>query len=199
MGFLGAALGGLLGLGGAAINASQMPDYEDIAKENRKFQERENKINRDFGLHLLNISRPAISSKDLGNLLFAQNEQAYNQQINSGLKAALLQNTRTGSPYSAHRIAQDYSSEAATQRGDRAAQARLQGIMGVLPGAAALQTAGTLGHTPAPQMDLQNIRPNTQWGDLMGGAGALFSSLMRQYGGGMSGSPVTTAVGNMGF
>lgn len=165
---------GIAGLGssilGGISNAQNLPDYEQINKDNIKFTQEQNQINRDFALHLLQLGTPDLSSKEMGDLLFSQNEAAYNKQFQQGLADTLRNNMRQGSPYSGAQITSDWANTAASERGDRRASSTLQGILGVLPGAATLQSASNLyGQTQAPQATAQ-YSP-TQTGSALGSLG----------------------------
>ena len=109
---------GIAGLGssilGGISNAMNLPDYEQINKDNIKFTQEQNQINRDFALHLLQLGTPDLSSKEMGDLLFSQNEAAYNKQFQQGLADTLRNNMRQGSPYSGAQITSDWANTAAS-------------------------------------------------------------------------------------
>lgn len=193
-------LDGAFGLAGSAISAKAQ---KDIAEKNIKAQERaqdlaaaiarenmaatkgENQTQRDFGLKLLDMSKPNLGSKELGDLIFSQDEQANNEAMDRGLATTLRQNLRTGSPLSAADIAAKFSEQSAAARGDRRSQATLKGILGTLPGAAAQQSAGALFgstqtplNTYQPQAILQDPK-QTNIGDLIALAGFSLPSMAK--------------------
>jgi hypothetical protein len=128
------------------------------ADQNAKIIAAENQKNRDFALQLLNMSRPQISPTDLGNMLFAQNEQQYQKQQGIQLQSALRQNLRAGSPVSGADITGAMINDSAKTLGDRRVDATLKGITGTLPGAAAIQSAANL-YSPS-QLPLTQYIPN---------------------------------------
>ena len=186
------AIGGVgASLLGGMSNAQNLPDYEQINKDNIKFQQEQNATQRDFALHLLQLGTPDLSSKEMGDLLYSQGEAAYNKQFQRGLGDTLRNNMRQGSPYSGAQITSDWANTAASERADRRSSSTLQGILGVLPGASTLQTAGNLyGQTQAPQATGQYVPSQTGAGlSSLGYSLGQLSSLFAK-------SPTGTSTGN---
>jgi hypothetical protein len=166
---IGALVGGGLGLasgfmGGQAAGQTAH-DIREAQKRNIAFQQAENAKNRAFAEHLLDISHPQMSGADLGNLLFSQGEHEAKRTTDNALAMALRQNLRSGAPMSATDLIGGVTRAQAGQWADRASQSRLQGIMGVLPGAAAIQTAGGVSKGIAPQLNLDATNLSSQLGN----------------------------------
>jgi hypothetical protein len=194
---LGELIGGGMALAGSAISAKAQKDIAEknikaqeqanalnaqLARENMAGTERENNTKRDFALRTLDMSKPDLSSKELSDLLFSQGEQGFNEQSDRGLAMTLRRNLRTGSPLSAGDIAAKFNERAAAARGDRRSESQLKGILGVLPGAAAQQSAaGLYGSTQTPQNTFQQQpvgTPNTaNVGDFLSMAGYMLPGM----------------------
>jgi len=157
-----------------------------LARENMAGTDRENNTKRDFALRTLDMSHPNLSSQELGDLLFSQGEQGFNEQSDRGLAMTLRRNMRTGSPLSSADIAAKFNERAAAARGDRRSESKLKGILGVLPGAAAQQSAASLyGSTQTPQNTFQSQPIQSQYtpglGELVGLAGYQIPGLMKAF------------------
>lgn len=143
-------LGGLAGLWGSQGAAG---DLKDLAKENRKAIGAANTSNRSFADQLLAMSHPDMSGSDLGNLMFSQGENEAQRQHDTDLATTLRQNLRSGAPLSTTDVIGGFDRQNANQWADRRSSATLQGLMGVLPSGAAIQTAGSLGRALPETMD----------------------------------------------
>jgi hypothetical protein len=203
----------LFGIGGVAQAGASLASaalaakaQKDIAEKNIKAQEQANALNaalarenmagtttenntkRDFALRTLDMSKPDLSSKELSDLLFSQGEQGFNEQSDRGLAMTLRRNMRTGSPLSSADIAAKFNERAAAARGDRRSESQLKGILGVLPGAAAQQSAASLyGSTQTPQNTFQSQPIQTPYtpgaGELLGLAGYQIPGLLQAFSG----------------
>jgi hypothetical protein len=78
-------------------------------------------------------------------LLFQQGEGEATRQHDIDLATTLRQNLRSGSPLSTTDIIGGFDRQNAGQWQDKMAEAKLKGILGVLPGASALNIAGSCG------------------------------------------------------
>ena len=186
MAWIGPAIGAAGSILGGAMNAQSQGDVEKqmlkVAKYNAEQQAKENEIQRQFALKLLDMSHPQMTGDELGDLLFAQGQGEYNEQSNKAMQMALRQNMRLGMPTSANKITAGFAGENAKGMADRRSASTLQGIMGVLPGATAQQVAGGLYKTPAPVMAQtgQFSQPNA-WGDVITGIGQNLGGLWDKY------------------
>jgi hypothetical protein len=93
-----------------------------------------------------------MSGQDLGALLFQQGQGEATRQHDIDLATTLRQNIRSGSPLSTTDIMGGFDRQNAGQWQDKMADAKLKGMLGVLPGASALNIAGSVGKGEAPQM-----------------------------------------------
>jgi hypothetical protein len=93
-----------------------------------------------------------MSGQDLGALLFQQGQGEATRQHDIDLATTLRQNIRSGAPLSATDIMGGFDRQNAGQWQDKMADAKLKGMLGVLPGASALNIAGSVGKGEAPQM-----------------------------------------------
>lgn len=185
---MGFGLGGLVsagaGLLGGAMNAraaSQASEqFEKVAKINAEAAARENAIQREFALKLLDMSRPQMSADELGDLLFSQGQQTYNENQNRMLQATLRNNLRQGMPVSNADIMSRFADEGARSMADRRADATLKGITGTLPGAAAIQSAASL-YQPAAIPQMQAAPPNYTTGNTIMALGGTLTNLLNQY------------------
>jgi hypothetical protein len=127
-------------------------DQKQLAKLNARLVAEQNAKNQAWAEHILDISHPQMSGQDLGNLLFQQGEGEATRQHDIDLATTLRQNLRSGSPLSTTDIMGGFDRQNAGQWQDKLAEARLKGMLGVLPGASALNIAGSVGKGEAPQM-----------------------------------------------
>jgi hypothetical protein len=152
----GTLIGAGLGLGAGLLGGSEAGatahDQKQLAKLNARLQAEQNAKNQAWAEHILNISHPQMSGQDLGNLLFQQGEGEATRQHDIDLATTLRQNLRSGSPLSTTDIMGGFDRQNAGQWQDKLAEARLKGMLGVLPGASALNIAGSVGKGEAPQM-----------------------------------------------
>jgi hypothetical protein len=152
----GALIGGGLGLAGGlmggAAAGSTYHDQKKLAELNAKLQAEQNAKNQAWAEHILDISHPQMSGEDLGALLFQQGQGEATRQHDIDLATTLRQNLRSGSPLSTTDIMGGFDRQNAGQWQDKMADARLKGMLGVLPGASALNIAGAVGKGQAPQM-----------------------------------------------
>jgi hypothetical protein len=149
---IGAGLGLASGLMGGAEAGSTYHDQKKLAELNAKLQAEQNAKNQAWAEHILDISHPQMSGQDLGALLFQQGQGEATRQHDIDLATTLRQNLRSGSPLSTTDIMGGFDRQNAGQWQDKMADARLKGILGVLPGASALNIAGSVGKGEAPQM-----------------------------------------------
>src|SRR4051794_38555936 len=151
-----ALIGGGLGLAGGLLGGSEAGqtyhDQKKLAELNAKLQAEQNAKNQAWAEHILDISHPQMSGEDLGALLFQQGQGEATRQHDIDLATTLRQNLRSGSPLSSTDIMGGFDRQNAGQWQDKMAEARLKGILGVLPGASALNIAGAVGKGEAPQM-----------------------------------------------
>ena len=191
-----AAIPAVAGLIGGAMNArsaSQAQEqFLDVAKYNAQAAAKENAIQREFALKLLDMSRPQMSADELGDLLFSQGQAAYHDQSDRMLQATLRNNLRQGMPTSNAEIVSRFADQGAKSMADRRADATLKGITGTLPGAAAMQSAAAL-YQPAAVPQMQAPGPNYTTGNTIMALGGTLGNLLRQYQGGGGGS---TGLGN---
>ena len=176
---LGSIIGGKM-QANAAADAEK--NFLKVAKYNAESAAKENAIQRAFAEKLLQMSRPQMSPDELGDLLFAQGQGAYNDQSNKMLQATLRNNLRQGMPTSNTSILSSFADRAATSMGDRRSDATLKGITGTLPGAAAIQAASNL-YTPAAVPQMAAPGPNYVPGNALMGVAGTLSGLLAQYGG----------------
>jgi hypothetical protein len=152
----GTLIGAGLGLGAGLLGGSEAGatahDQKQLAKLNAKLQAEQNAKNQAWAEHILDISHPQMSGQDLGALLFQQGEGEATRQHDIDLATTLRQNLRSGSPLSTTDIMGGFDRQNAGQWQDKLADARLKGMLGVLPGASALNIAGSVGKGEAPQM-----------------------------------------------
>lgn len=149
---IGAGVGLLGGLMGGAEAGATAHDQKQLAKLNARLVAEQNAKNQAWAEHILDISHPQMSGQDLGNLLFQQGEGEATRQHDIDLATTLRQNLRSGSPLSTTDIMGGFDRQNAGQWQDKLAEARLKGMLGVLPGASALNIAGSVGKGEAPQM-----------------------------------------------
>jgi hypothetical protein len=149
---IGAGLGLVGGLMGGAEAGQTYHDQKKLAELNAKLQAEQNAKNQAWAEHILDISHPQMSGQDLGNLLFQQGQGEATRQHDIDLATTLRQNLRSGSPLSTTDIMGGFDRQNAGQWQDKLAEARLKGMLGVLPGASALNIAGSVGKGEAPQM-----------------------------------------------
>jgi hypothetical protein len=152
----GTLIGAGLGLGAGLLGGSEAGatahDQKQLAKLNARLVAEQNAKNQAWAEHILDISHPQMSGQDLGNLLFQQGEGEATRQHDIDLATTLRQNLRSGSPLSTTDIMGGFDRQNAGQWQDKLADARLKGMLGVLPGASALNIAGSVGKGEAPQM-----------------------------------------------
>jgi hypothetical protein len=152
----GTLIGAGLGLGAGLLGGSEAGatahDQKQLAKLNARLVAEQNAKNQAWAEHILDISHPQMSGQDLGNLLFQQGEGEATRQHDIDLATTLRQNLRSGSPLSTTDIMGGFDRQNAGQWQDKLADARLKGMLGVLPGASALNIAGSVGAGRAPQM-----------------------------------------------
>jgi hypothetical protein len=149
---IGAGLGLAGGLMGGAAAGSTYHDQKKLAELNAKLQAEQNAKNQAWAEHILDISHPQMSGQDLGALLFQQGQGEATRQHDIDLATTLRQNLRSGSPLSTTDIMGGFDRQNAGQWQDKMVDAKLKGILGVLPGASALNIAGSVGEGKAPQM-----------------------------------------------
>lgn len=154
----GTVIGAGLGLAGSLLGGQAAGqtyhDAKQLAEKNAQLQMEINRQNQAWAQHILDISHPQMSGTDLGNLLFSQGQQEATRQHDIDLATTLRQNLRAGSPMSTGDVIGAFDRQNAGQWQDKLASARLQGILGVLPGASALNIAGAVGKGTAPQINL---------------------------------------------
>jgi hypothetical protein len=152
----GTAIGAGLGIAGGLLGGSEAGatyhDQKKLAELNAKLQAEQNAKNQAWAEHILDISHPQMSGEDLGALLFQQGQGEATRQHDIDLATTLRQNLRSGAPLSTTDIIGGFDRQNAGQWQDKMADARLKGILGVLPGASALNIAGAVGKGEAPQM-----------------------------------------------
>jgi hypothetical protein len=152
----GVAIGAGLGLAGGLLGGSEAGqtyhDQKKLAELNAKLQAEQNAKNQAWAEHILDISHPQMSGQDLGALLFQQGQGEATRQHDIDLATTLRQNIRSGSPLSSTDIMGGFDRQNAGQWQDKMAEARLKGMLGVLPGASALNIAGSVGKGEAPQL-----------------------------------------------
>lgn len=152
----GTLIGGGLGLASGLLGGSEAGatyhDQKKLAELNAKLQAEQNAKNQAWAEHILDISHPNMTGQQLGDLLFSQGQQEATRQHDIDLATTLRQNIRAGAPLSTADIMGGFDRQNAGQWQDKLASARLQGILGVLPGASALNIAGAVGKGTAPQM-----------------------------------------------
>lgn len=170
------SIGGAL-LGANAISQSSKQN-QNIANQNLQFQMANAKANRDYGREIINMSKPDMSADELTGLLLQTGEQEANKQRDRNMHQLTTQYGRAGMPSSANDIIARAMAEMASGQGDRGVDARLKGIMGVLPGAAGLQIGGSLMNNPAPVNTFQS-QPNMGWPLAVAGIGNLMGDLFR--------------------
>jgi hypothetical protein len=149
---IGAGLGLAGGLMGGAEAGQTYHDQKKLAELNARLQAEQNAKNQAWAEHILDISHPQMSGEDLGALLFQQGQGEATRQHDIDLATTLRQNIRSGAPLSTTDIMGGFERQNAGQWQDKMADARLKGILGVLPGASALNIAGSVGKGEAPQM-----------------------------------------------
>jgi hypothetical protein len=149
---IGAGVGLLGGLMGGAEADATAHDQKQLAKLNARLVAEQNAKNQAWAEHVLDISHPQMSGQDLGALLFQQGEGEATRQHDIDLATTLRQNVRSGAPLSTTDIMGGFDRQNAGQWQDKMADAKLKGILGVLPGASALNIAGSVGRGTAPQM-----------------------------------------------
>jgi hypothetical protein len=149
---IGAGLGLAGGLMGGAEAGQTYHDQKKLAELNARLQAEQNAKNQAWAEHILDISHPQMSGQDLGALLFQQGQGEATRQHDIDLATTLRQNVRSGAPLSTTDIMGGFARQNAGQWQDKMADARLKGILGVLPGASALNIAGSVGKGEAPQM-----------------------------------------------
>jgi hypothetical protein len=149
---IGAGVGLLGGLMGGAEAGQTYHDQKKLAELNAKLQAEQNAKNQAWAQHILDISHPQMSGQDLGALLFQQGQGEATRQHDIDLATTLRQNIRSGAPLSATDIMGGFDRQNAGQWQDKMAEAKLKGMLGVLPGASALNIAGSVGKGEAPQM-----------------------------------------------
>jgi hypothetical protein len=152
----GTAIGAGLGLAGGLLGGSEAGqtyhDQKKLAELNARLQAEQNAKNQAWAEHILDISHPQMSGQDLGALLFQQGQGEATRQHDIDLATTLRQNIRSGSPLSSTDIMGGFDRQNAGQWQDKMAEARLKGMLGVLPGASALNIAGSVGKGEAPQL-----------------------------------------------
>jgi hypothetical protein len=149
---IGAGLGLAGGLMGGAEAGQTYHDQKKLAELNARLQAEQNAKNQAWAEHILDISHPQMSGQDLGALLFQQGQGEATRQHDIDLATTLRQNLRSGAPLSTTDIMGGFDRANAGQWQDKMADAKLKGILGVLPGASALNIAGSVGKGEAPQM-----------------------------------------------
>jgi hypothetical protein len=147
-------------------------DLKDLAKNNRDAIKNSNASNLLFAHQLLDMSHPNMSGTDLGNLLFSQGEQQATRQHDIDLATTLRQNLRSGSPLSIADVTGGFDRQNQGAWADRRTNATLQGLTGVLPTSAAIQTAGNLGRNMPATMDPATMGQsimldNSKWSTLL--------------------------------
>jgi hypothetical protein len=143
-----------------------------------------NKANVGYGREILDMGTPDIRAGDLGDLLFSQGQEAAGAERDRGLKQAMMTNLRRGQGSGNAELIARTADQGAEGLGDRRAASTLQGIQGVQPNQAALQTAGNLFKQQAAQKELPTM-------DQFGGAGGMMGAM-----GGAAGGLGST-IGNM--
>jgi hypothetical protein len=132
-----------------------------------------------------------MSGTDLGNLLFSQGEQQATKQHDIDLATTLRQNLRSGSPLSIADVTGGFDRQNQGAWADRRTNATLQGLTGVLPTSAAIQTAGNLGRNMPATMDPATMGQsimldNSKWSTLLAGLTDPLQSLFGGSAGGAS-------------
>jgi hypothetical protein len=196
----GTAIGAGLGLAGGLLGGSEAGatyhDQKKLAQLNAKLQAEQNAKNQAWAEHILDISHPQMSGEDLGALLFQQGQGEATRQHDIDLATTLRQNLRSGSPLSTTDIIGGFDRQNAGQWQDKMAEAKLKGILGVLPGASALNIAGAVGKGEAPQlsgisesaMNMGNFAGSNTLASIAPSLQALFGAFGKQ-----GGSTVPTA------
>jgi hypothetical protein len=196
----GTAIGAGLGIAGGLLGGSEAGatyhDQKKLAELNAKLQAEQNAKNQAWAEHILDISHPQMSGEDLGALLFQQGQGEATRQHDIDLATTLRQNLRSGAPLSTTDIIGGFDRQNAGQWQDKMADARLKGILGVLPGASALNIAGAVGKGEAPQMsgisesamNMNNFAGSNTLASLAQNLPALLGAF-----GGQRGTPVPTA------
>lgn len=191
------------GLAGSYMNSRSqsqaIQDQLEAAKLNIKFQKEEAERQREFARNILDMSRPQMSATELGNLLFAQGQQTFDQQNNGMLTKVLAQNLRAGSPQSGNDITSSFSRRSAETMDDRRVDATLKGITGTLPGAAAIQSAAALYNQPAPQMNLNAIQPDFGNGNMLSMLGMYLPGIVGAFQNNGTQSYGNTGLGNYAY
>jgi hypothetical protein len=193
---IGAGLGLAGGLMGGAEAGQTYHDQKKLAELNARLQAEQNAKNQAWAEHILDISHPQMSGEDLGALLFQQGQGEATRQHDIDLATTLRQNLRSGAPLSTTDIMGGFDRQNAGQWQDKMADARLKGILGVLPGASALNIAGSVGKGEAPQMsgisesamNMGNFAGGNTLASLGQNLQALFGAFGKQ-----GGNPVPTA------
>src|SRR4051794_28619607 len=132
---IGAGVGLLGGLMGGSEAGQTYHDQKQLAKLNAKLVAEQNARNQAWAEHILDISHPQMSGEDLGALLFQQGEGEATRQHDIDLATTLRQNIRSGSPLSSTDIMGGFDRQNAGQWQGKLVDAKLKGILGVLPGA----------------------------------------------------------------
>lgn len=148
-----------------------------------------NKANVGYGREILDMGTPDIRASQLGDLLFSQGQGQANKQNDRSLQQAMMTNLRRGAGSGNADLQVRAANEQAGELGDRRAQSTLQGIQGVQPNQAALQTAGNLFKQQAAQKALPGM-------DQMGGMGGMIGA-MGGAAGGLGGMLGAKGVGGM--
>jgi hypothetical protein len=195
---IGAGLGLAGGLMGGAEAGQTYHDQKKLAELNARLQAEQNAKNQAWAEHILDISHPQMSGEDLGALLFQQGQGEATRQHDIDLATTLRQNIRSGAPLSTTDIMGGFERQNAGQWQDKMADARLKGILGVLPGASALNIAGSVGKGEAPQMsgisesamNMGNFAGGNTLASLGQNLQALFGAFGKK---GADGNPVPTA------
>jgi hypothetical protein len=193
---IGAGLGLGAGLLGGSAAGATYHDQKKLAELNAKLQAEQNAKNQAWAEHILDISHPQMSGEDLGALLFQQGQGEATRQHDIDLATTLRQNLRSGAPLSTTDIIGGFDRQNAGQWQDKMAEAKLKGILGVLPGASALNIAGAVGKGEAPQlsgisesaMNMSNFAGANTLASIAPSLQALFGAFGRQ-----GGSTVPTA------
>jgi hypothetical protein len=164
-----------------------------VAQENLQYQKDAAASQQAFAREVLAMSKPNISSEDLGNLLFQQGAQQRQISLDNSLQTLLRGNLRAGSPSSAGELVAAANSKNASTMGDLRSSSTLQGILGTLPSAAAIGTAGNLYQTQTPQNSWQ---PDyTALPQFLGNSANILDSLMSKYAGSSGGGYPTSSGG----
>jgi hypothetical protein len=152
--------------GGASVGAA-MADAKALEKIQKEWNEINdwnaqqvgvaNKANVGYGREILDMGTPDIRAGDLGDLLFKQGSETAGAERDRGLKQAMMTNLRRGQGSGNAELIGRFADQGAEGLGDRRAASTLQGIQGVQPAQAALQTAGNLFKQEAMQKALPDI------------------------------------------